>query len=339
MKNYFVIIVVLSFFVYSQTFGQSINLESSVKADTAKAQLSVQRIEISGQDVSFKYDYKADGRDVLGLIIPKIVSDSTASWGGLVLKTGDGDSKDQFVFDTWGRKKFGKLSVSIELGRIVSQTNRPWDCIGSRLSYGNFTVEFYELTYHPMLGEKVTKQDANYSWIAYHPTHAFIALGKQDRQYWGFVGTKNLERFGNFTFVNYQPETGNFWFRSQTGFGDINQKFFCQDLYVDGVSYMVVPAFYFKHFSPICTKGDYSLKFEGRRVGDIQNYEMMMGKKVGNEIVRLAAGLNSEYQSNLHIAPVFELYKSFKLGDSQQIIELRYDVLYRTFSGYLVIRY
>jgi hypothetical protein len=256
-----------------------------------------------------------------------------------MIKVGDGARDDQFVFDTWGYKKFGRFSASVEIGRIVSQAGQPIDCIGSRLSLGNFTTEFYLLTYHPLLGEKITKQDATYGWIAYHPKHAFIALGKQDHQYWGFVGTKNLQHFGNFTFANYQPETGNFWFRSQTGFGEINQKFFCQDMYMEGTNYLVVPAFYYKHFSPICAKGSYSLKIDGRRTNDVQNYEVMMGKAIGNDVLRLAVGLNSEYQTNLRLAPSIEVYKFWPTKFGTEIIELRYDVLYKTISGYLILRY
>lgn len=332
-------IIAICFLTQSYLWGQSVNLENSFKVDTLSSQVLTQRIEISTPTISFKYDYKANGRDVLGVIMPKIISDSTSSWGGVILKSGDGNEEDQFAFDTWASKKWGKFSATVELGRIVSPASKPWDFAGTRLSYRNFTTEFYALSYHPMLGEKMTKQDATYGWLAYHPKHAFIAVGKQDRQYWGFVGTKNLKRFGNFTFINYQPETGNFWFRSQSGFGEINQKFFCQDSYVEGTSYMVVPVFYYKHFSPICTKGEYSLKVDGRRTNGVQNYEIMMGKKIGDELLRVAVGINSEYQTDLRLAPSFELYKSWKFNDWQGTVELRYDLLYKTLNGYLIVRY
>jgi len=340
MRTYLVIIVIIcccSFNNYSQ--GQTVNSESTFKADTAQTQISVQRVEINVSGVSLKYDFKSNGSDIIGLVAPKIISDSTFNWGGMIAKTGDGGSSDQLVLDSWVSKKFGKLSTSLEVGRIINQLGDPWDCAGGRLSYGNFTAELYELTYHPIIGEKITGQDATYGWLAYHPQHAFVALGKSDHQYWGLLGTRNLQHFGEFAFVNYVPETGDFWFRSQTGFGEINQKFFCQDLYIEGTSYLVVPAFYYKHFSPICPKGTYALRLEGRRTGSLQNYEAMMGKRIGNDVVRLAAGVNSEYRADLRLAPSFELYKSFKTKSWESIIELRYDMLYKALSGYLIVRY
>ena len=338
MKNIFGITILFCFFLVS-AFGQSVNLESTVCVDTAKSQISVQRIEITTGLVNFKYDYKANGKDILGFSVPKIISDSTGSWSGTVMKIGDGGVKDQFFIDTWATKKFGKISVLVEAGRIVSQAGRPWDCVGTRLSGGDFTTEFYILTYHPLFGEKITEKDATYGWIAYHPYHSFFAVGKQDRDYWGFAGTKNLKDFGNLTFLDYQPKTGNFWFKSQTGFGDVNQGFYCQDNYIIATSYLVVPVFYYKHFSPIAVKGDYTLKLEGRRTGNICNYEAMMGKKIGNDLFRFAAGVNSEYKNNLRVAPSFELYKSWKTKDFQEIVELRYDLVYKTFSAFLVFRY
>jgi hypothetical protein len=308
-------------------------------ADTSRAQLAIQRIEVDSKVINFKYDYKLGGRDVLGIIMPKIISDSTGGWGGMIVKTGDGGKSDQFTVDTWGYKKFGQFSTFVEIGRITSQISQPIDYAGTRLACGNFTAEFYALTYHAFLDEKFTAHDATYGWIAYHPQHAFIALGKQDRQYWGLVGTRNLPHFGTFNFVNYQPETGNFWFRSQNGFGEINQKFFAQDNYIEGTSYLVVPVFFYKHFSPICAKGTYSLRIDGRRTNGVQNYEIMMGKKIGNDIVRLAVGANTEYITTLRIAPSLELYKTWKTKDIQNTIELRYDVLYKALSLYLVLKY
>jgi hypothetical protein len=190
--------------------------------------------------------------------------------------------------------------------------------------------------------ERLNSNDAVYTWLAYHPEHLFVSLGlqyNQRRQYWGMFGTKNFEKFGNFTFLNYQPESGNFWFRSQAGFGEIDQSFFSQDLYIFASSYLIVPAFFFQHFSPISSKGSYSLKLDGRRTNGVHNYELIMGKKVGNDFVRMAVGVNSEYRDNLRLAPSIELYKDWKGGNGRIIVELRYDLLYKNLNAYLVVRY
>jgi len=339
MKNIATIILVFVICLLSnQTFGQSVNLESTIRVDGSGTLLAVQRVEVKGSTLTLKYDYKANGADVLGIIIPKIWSNKTSSLSGMVVKIGDGNSNDKFAFDIWGKKKFGKLTTMVEIGRIVSQANKPFDFAGTRLSYGNFTTEAYVVAHHP-INHRLTKEDEIYAWIAYHPTHAFAALGKQDKQYWAYLGTKGLSRFGNFTFVNYQPETKNFWFKSQTGFGEINQNFFCQENYIIAASYLTVPLFYYLHFSPIVSKGTYTLKVEGRQTAGIQNYEVMMGHQLGNSSFGLAVGINSEYSKDIIIAPSFELYKSWKNTLGQCIVELRYDQVYKVCSAFLVVRY
>ncbi len=338
MKNIIIVIISVSLICLAQTIkAQSVNLESSVIADSTKTQISIQRVEITTKFASLKYDYKAGGDDVFGIKVPKIWSNRTASLSGMVVKIGDGDSKDRFVADIWGNKQFGSLSTMLEVGRIVDKNNIPTDYAGARLSFNDLTAEFYALTYHP-ISTGIASKDALYGWVAYHPTHAFIAVGKQDGQDWAFLGTRNLENFGNFNFVNYQPN-GNFWFKSQAGFGHINQKFFAQENYLDATSYLVVPVFFYKHFSPICVKGDYSLKFEGRRIGKTETYEMMFGKKIGDDWLRFAVGLNSEHRTNLRTSPSFELYKDWQTKSSQCIFEMRYDLLYQVFSAYLIIKY
>ncbi|HZJ41717.1 MAG TPA: hypothetical protein VFD51_01750 [Patescibacteria group bacterium] len=340
MKNIIAIIIVFVFCsVTNQMVGQSVNLESTIKVDKTGTLLSTQRVEVKNSTFTLKFDYKANGNDVLGIIIPKIWSNSTSSLSGMIVKIGDGNSNDQFAFDIWGNRKFGKLATMLEIRRIVSPANKPWNFIGTRLSYGNFTAEAYAVSkYQGNQGK--TKKGPYYSWIAYHPSHAFVAIGKQDRQYGGYAGTKGLSRFGNFTFVNYQPDTKNFWFKSQTAFGNINQKFFCQETYILATSYLTVPLFYYIHFSPIVTKGTLTLKVEGRQTAGFQNYEVMMGKQLNNNLFGFAVGINSEYnKDDLNLSPSFELYKSWKNNIGQCIIELRYDHLHRVCSAFLAIKY
>jgi len=349
MKKYIAIIVVIISLVANQATAQSVNLESTFSADTAKTQLSCQRVEVATKNFTLKYDYKVNGRDVLGIIVPKIYGDSTFNLSGVFVKLGDGGLKDQYVFGTWITKRFGKVKTLLELDRITSQTDKPWDCFGARISYSSFTAEFYAMALHPLVGQGLTKTDIYYRWIAFHPQHAFAAVGLLDKDYWGFVGTRNLKNFGTFSFFNYQTKTGNYWFKSQTAFGEINQDFFSLDNYLVATSYLVVPVFYYKHFSPICAKGEYSIKIEGRRTGNVSNFELMFGKSVANDFIRIAVGTNSEVKKNsipdanaktsVRIAPSFEAYKVWKFNGFKQTLELRYDVLIKTFSAYIITNF
>lgn len=321
-----IIAIILLIFYSSYLKGQSVNSESTIKVSDGGTILSVQRTEIIMPTFSLRYDYKLNGDDMLGLIIPKLWSDSTANLSAMIVKIGDGKT-DNLAFDLLLSKKFGKLTTRLNLSRLVSFSNPPSNNIGVRLSYKNFTVEAYSVNKRP------------HFWAAYHPKYAFISLGKQDKQYWGYLGTKNLSRFGVLTFANYQPETKNFWFKSQSGFGEINQKFFCQENYIVAANYLTIPLFYYLHLSPLVAKGTYTLKVEGRKIANIQNYELMFGKQLGGTSFGLAAGVNSEINNDLKIAPSFELYKVYKSTFGQCIAELRYDHLYKLFSAYLIVRY
>ncbi len=181
------------------------------------------------------------------------------------------------------------------------------------------------------------KDDSYYAWMAYHPENFFASIGISNKQYWFLGGTKNLNNFGNFVLFNYNPQNGNFWFLNQAGFGKIDQGFFNQNLYTFAMNYLIIPAFHFQHFSPVATKGTYSLKINGRRTNGVHNYELAMGKDVG--FVKMAVGINTEYIDNLRLAPSLEVYKDFRLEAIKIITELRYDFLYQNLSVYLIVRY
>ncbi len=320
----------------------SITSESTVKIDSTDHGLPVQKLEASTKFGRIRYDYKANGKDIFGIVVPKIVGDSITSMGGALVKMGDGNRNDQFVVDLWASHKWGKsrrFSSSLEMGRVFSPAARPWDFVLGRLSYGPITTEAGIVTSKP-ISEGISDKDAIYAWIAFHPKHAFVAVGKEIDRYWAFVGTKNLKRFGNLTFANYDIKTGNFWFRSQTGLGEINQKFFCQDLYVEATSYLVVPPFFYKHFSPLTTKGTYSIRLDGKRVGKTENYELMAGHIIGQNVLQVAIGLNSQHKDgDWKLAPSLEVFKNWDLKKFQASTELRYDLLYQAFSAYLIIKY
>ncbi|MDD3285325.1 MAG: hypothetical protein PHG95_01685 [Patescibacteria group bacterium] len=334
----------LAFFVIMSrgAMGQSVNIESAISADTS-AHLGVLKTEVQTSIANFRYDYKATASDVLGVTFPKIWSDSITKISGMVVKIGD-EINNQFAFDGWVTSKINRFSVMGEVGRMIGKNQIPWDYVGMRVANKWFTAEAYGLGYHPV-HSSWDNGGVVYAWAAYHPEHLFVSagvqVGRDYEQYWGFVGTKNIGRFGNFSFVNYDVKTGNFWFRTQSGFGEINDKFFCQDLYIEATSYMVVPIFFYKHFSPISTKGTYALKIDGRRVGNVDNYELIISKNINHGWLAVATGINSELiDGEWRFAPSLEAYKCWNTKDrGSLIVEFRYDVLYKTASAYLVVRY
>lgn len=331
------ILATLAIMMIVTAFGQNISLESTGKMDTAVSEVSVQRIEISTERWNFKYDYKKYAVDVLGLGL-NIYADSTTTLSAMVVKMGDHNSEDQYILDAWATKQLGNYNVLLEVGRMISPSAVPWDYAGTRIANHLFTAEVYALGYHSF-NEEWSKDDVVMAWAAFHPKHAFVSVGVSDDQYWAFAGTKNLKHFGSFTFLNWQ-KNGNYWFRTQAGFGDINQGFFSQDLYIEATSYMVVPIFFYKHFSPISTKGTYAVKFDSKRNGACSTHELIMSKKIGTKSLAAAVGINSVHEGpTLRLAPSFEVYKDFKTEYGRLTLELRYDMVYHAFSAYTIIKF
>lgn len=336
MKKVF-FITVLVFWIING-FAQKINLESIILTDTNSCQVTTQRVEVASDLFLFRYDYQKNGGNVLNLTAPKVFSNSWYNLSTSFFKLGEGASDRTFCLDLFNEFDFGSFKASVDLGRIIGQEIIPNDFMGVRVSYGHFTSETYIVAKHP-IGSEFNEKDQVYSWAAYHPDKMFVSVGIADKQYWFLGGTKNLNKFGNFSFVNYNPENGNFWFRSQSGFGEIDNNFFNQNLYLFATNYLIVPPFHFRRFSPIATKGTYSFKVDGRRINDVHYYEMSMGRKVEN-LFRMAVGVKGEYRDDLRLGPILEFYKDIKFSDNgRAIVELRYDFLCKSLEAYLVFRY
>jgi len=255
-------------------------------------------------------------------------------------KIGNNNEDDRLALDIWINKDLSEdIHLMIDGGRLISRKGAPWDFLGAMISGKKLTFESYFMPSHSIVGRKIDKHDPLFTWAAYHPEHAFLGLGNKKGESWFFAGTRNMDKFGNFTFASYNPETNNFWFKSQSGFGDINHNFFSLETYKIAAEYLVVPLFFHKHFSPIISKGTFALKIEGRRTAGIHNYEVMAAKKINFKDAGIALGINSEYNKSLHLAPSFEIYKIWKVSNYSGVIELRYDMVYNSLSGYLVLKY
>jgi len=336
MKKYIIVIILV--FLTAITNAQTLSSETDFRMNSDSSSVPLQKVQFTSNKVIVKYDQKASGNNVLGVILPKLWHNETCDINLMLINTGRQTPDDSYTIDIYANKSFKNLKVMIDMGRSMSKTKAPWDFIGGMVSSKDFTVEAYILTRHPLIGYRIEKSDPVYAWAAYHPEHAFVALGSNDKSLWGFAGTKKLKNFGTFTVVNYNPQNKNFWIKSQSGFGEINQNFFAQETYVIAAEYLTIPLFFHKHFSPICAKGGYALKLEGKKSGKIQNYEVMVSKMLSQNNIGLALGINSEYESSLKLAPSIEAYKLLKIGDLQSTIELRYDMIYNSFSGYLIVK-
>ncbi len=229
----------------------------------------------------------------------------------------------------------GFLLKMVEVGRGINSQTGPRDYIITRLSHDLVTTEVGLLSSHNYsnFDEFATYK---YYWLAVHPKYIFAAVGNEVDRTWAIVGSKDLSDFGNLSFANHDRKTQDFWFRTQFGFGQVNQGFFCLDNYLTAASYLIVPPFFYKHFSPVSTKGDYGLKFDGKKVGSVEKYELAISKKFG-KLGQLAVGYQRQVPSTNGVT--IEYYKDASLGQFNTSVELRYESIYKRLSGFITASY
>lgn len=317
-----------------------VSTETTLCYDKLQSGIPLNRLEITNPQFNLMYDYKNDfnGKpvdDVLGIIFPKIINKKTFSLDANLIKLGDWNKHDQIVFDLSATKQFNSIAITLEVGRAIGMKTKPWDFVISRLANRLITIEGGILSPDQLFSSSPKKL---YGWFAYHPEHFFAATGNEISRNWLLFGTKKYADFGNFSFFNYDRKNGNFWFRSQFGFQDVNQKFFEQDNYIIATSYLVIPPFFYKHFGPMSTKGKYALKFDGKRVGKgLETYEISVGHQFGKFGQIAIGGINKNFNKNLKA--VFEYYNEFKYYKDLTIkTEFRYE-LPSKFYGYVTLSY
>lgn len=339
MKNIAIIITIIILVSTALSQAQTVVLENSFQTNQDGTTVSIQKVEVSVGRAKIKFDYKPNAPDALGIVIPELFKTKSLDINLMAVKTGDGGPEDRFALDIWVNKRFPNFGLMIDVGRLVSKHQAPWDFAGAMITHQRFSLEAYAMTFHSMIGNKWRDSDVIYAWAAYHPEKSFFSIGLKDKEVWAYAGTRNLKRFGNFTFSSYDPRSGNFWFKSQSGFGEISQGFFSLETYRIATEYLTIPLFFHRHFSPLCAKGTYAVKFEGRRLNGVHSYEAMLGKNLPSNQLGLAVGINSEYRSELKIAPSAELYKTWQWNGFKGVIELRYDMVSNSLLGYLVLKY
>lgn len=342
-----VILVTLFFANPTNTFSQTIvKTETTLTSDTGFNAVEVQRLKVKKDNFSLTYDLKLSksGKpvdDVFGITISKLIETKKFSLDVTGLKYGDQFNSSEYFVDVFTETKVGAFTVWLEAGLGVGPRQTPRGYFIHRVSHDLFTFEAGMVSKNSPTNLKEIAQD-KYYWAAFHPEDFFIALGREIDRNWLLFGTKGQKHFGNFTFANYNNQTQEFWFRTQFGIKNANQAYFSQENYLVGTSYLVVPGFFYLHFSPISTKGEYSVKFDVKQYGKSEKIELIAGKQFGS-IGHFALGTIGEglvnVPSDLSFGAVMEYFNSISLKNFSGSIELRYETQSKRGSGFLTAGY
>lgn len=338
-SGFFAVLLMLAW--QSSGYGQyKVQSETTFQSDPDLQGVSTQRLIIEKDGFKFKGDHRTDLSaakkpvdDVISLTAPPISLGKGFSLIPCFIKLGDFEKTDEYFVDLTLNKDGKDLSYFIELGRGMSAVNSPRDYFIGRLSHELFTFEagLVSKKGYSSLSEFATDR---YGWGAFHPKGMFIAIGSEITRTWILGGTTGLKHFGNFTFMNTDRENRNRWFRTQFGVGNVNQNYFCNDNYIVGTSYLVVPPFHYLRFGPISTKGDWGFKVDGITSGNLERYEMIASRKFG-AYGNFSIGWQREVSNGNGMT--FEYYKDLSVNNFRFALELRYETLYQRGSGFLTL--
>lgn len=316
------------------TFGsanaQTITTETGLAKNDAVNGAAFQRIALSYNGTSFKYDKFLQPKDNEQFnVFHTVASDKTGNIDAGVMYIGP--TKETFV-DISGSKKFDNVKVSLELGHGWTEGPSRQFAI-SRTTLPHATVELATVSSKPI------NQDAQYNkygWISLHDAHNYAAIGTEVDRTWGFWGIKGFDDFGTYTNAKYDRKTGDYKIKSQTAIDNVSQEFYSTEMFDIASNYFCVPPFFSKHLSPLVTKGNYTLKLEANVNGTTHDKELevMVGKQT--PIVDVGVGVN-KLGSDKGIA--LELYKRIQMGKFEGSAEYRFNKRSKEHTGYVTMKY
>ncbi len=344
MKNTILSIVIGFIVVFSSTLQSQVKLltESTARFDKVDNTILTQRIELTmSKHVFMKYDFNNNlhGKTVadVGMVsFTNAISTKSFLFEPSIITLGDLGNREMETFvDLYSKFTHKNFSFSVDFGIGYSPITAPRYFVLHRFSSKYVTVEGGFVSKN---GPKTVAEmaDSKYGWIAFHPKHFYLAVGNEIKTSWFFAGTKEMKDFGNFSFASFNRTNDDFWFRSQTGLLDVNQKFFCQDNYIVGTSYLTIPPFFYKHFSPISTKGLWSFKVDMKRSGSVERKEVIIGHQFGS-YGQVAIGFQNQLSDGN--GAVLEYFNSITSGAFSSSVELKYETLLKRVSAFVVASY
>lgn len=305
--------------------------------------LPLQRTTIESKPLTLKYDKtsamgnNADPADVGAIFIDDIALGNNTTGGAYIMNCGNFDGKDEIFPGIWVKKKFNDIIATLEAGKGVRSTGSPREYA---IFYFRSPTISGDAAYFAQ-GSTFGKNDIwKYGWLTYHDKYIYAGAGRNVKKNLGFLGLKGFDDFGTFTYAMRDEVTGNVNIRSQTAAGNVNKFFFNNGLFDIAANYLTLPAFFTKHFSPLSTKGNVSLKLEYKRVpsAGTEEKEILVGT---NQLpIQISLGINSEKKNNHSVSGfVTELYKEFSIAGIKGDVEIRYNSRAKDLQAYVKAGY
>ena len=330
-------------------FGYQANAQIKLSTETQMINngigsgIPLHRTVVETKPITVKYDKTtalgngADPVDVEAIFLNDLFSNDNTNVGAYMINVGNFNRNDEQFFGAWMSKKYDDITATLEAGKGSRATGSPREFAIGYFRSPIFSGDIAYFAQGSTFGKNEIKK---YAWGAYHDKHAYVGAGRNVKINLGLLGLKGFDDFGSFTYAIRDEKTGDVRIRSQTAARNVNKSFFNSGLFNVAANYFTLPAFFTRHFSPLSTKGDLTLKLEYKKSGatGAEEREVLLG--TNQTPVQISLGINNEKKNNTSVSGLaVELYKDFNIAGIKGDVEVRYNARTKDLQTYVKAAY
>ncbi|MFH1589667.1 MAG: hypothetical protein ABIB43_03825 [archaeon] len=220
----------------------------------------------------------------------------------------------------WSEKQFEKYKLLGDAELMVKEGFKPCYMIMGGF-YGNkISGEAFILKNAEVLDRNNVDVLA---WAGVHDNNKYLSAGYGFDKIWSVAGITGHEDFGNVTFGFYDVKTNDWKVKSQTGIKNASKGFFSTENLDFSSGELVIPKTFKQHFSPLTTKGNYTVRLEAN--GNKENYSANIA--VGTNLLPIEIAVGMIYNSQEGNGALVELNKNLDVGSAVLKLEGKYDTV------------
>jgi len=344
----------LAFGHIANTNAQNVLVPTKIKTETSAingidasgthvAGVPYQRIEFGNDAWSFKYDINTklkptDNPVNVGMFaLNKLYSKGKTSVGAEIFQVGKFKETDVWFVDSWVSTTIGDMSVMIDYGKGLQKDKRSKDYVIATAKNKRVSLEGCLYPQGSFLEKGIEWK--KYGFVSFKGDHAYAAVGNKINAGYVAAGVYGFKDFGTFSFGTFDRKTGDRWIKSQTAFGDVNQKFYSTATAEIASEYFAMPAYFPVHFTQLTTRGTFAIKLEYKRNKYVPETEVEIASNK-TPLVQLGVGINTVYKEGAAKSSyVVEACKTVQFGDFSATAEARYNNNNQTLTGFLTMNY
>jgi hypothetical protein len=303
----------------------SVHSESDINWN--KPHISTQKFNTKIGNFEIDYDLtSASGNDPepsdvirLGIPEPFNIGNSQLNIRGV----GNWTKNDLAAVEFFKSVKAGEINLGFDFGQMMQKGVNPLQWAYADATKGNLYAMAASL--YPSNISKANLKNSDFIGILgtdfLKNFYASVggSTGPRMNNLSATANTHGLENFGTLGFAVYNPKEGNFFFKTRTAVGDVNQDFYKPKFgnFVNGL--FVFPPFSFPHFTPAESKGNLTLMVDGKGTKEdgLTQSEIRVGGKTPFGMI--GAGI---YDGEDGPVPSFMYYTPFKMDEFEGSIEI-----------------